>query len=351
MLRNFFVHIGYWALLGIILGILRFVGLDENPSIQILTDDSVLVYAELGFWFALIGTVSFLADVLVERRKHSLTYGRSILVKSGILFIGTLFIFVVVLIFEDVILDVATKVEDKRYVLYVLREKTFYIALMYVFLGSVLFYTGTIVNKKFGRGMLLKILLGVYRKPKEENRIFMFMDLRSSTTLAEKLGNWDFSSLMQRTFLSINFAVRNSSAEIYQYLGDGILLTWPTSDKTIAESLNLHFEVTRVIDSEKAEYEEKFGVVPEFKTGIHFGNVTASEIGDIRKEVSYHGDVINTAARLEGYCNTLDSEMVVSDEMAKRIRELKLPYEMTMHEDVELRGKEELQRVWTVSEL
>ena len=44
------------------------------------------------------------------------------------------------------------------------------------------------MNAKFGQGTLWKIITGKYRRPKEENRIFMFVDLNSSTTIAERLG-------------------------------------------------------------------------------------------------------------------------------------------------------------------
>ena len=44
------------------------------------------------------------------------------------------------------------------------------------------------VNDKYGPGVFRDFLLGKYFHPKREERIFMFMDLRSSTTIAEKLG-------------------------------------------------------------------------------------------------------------------------------------------------------------------
>jgi adenylate cyclase len=295
----------------------------------------------------LVGTFSFLSDKLVERKRTKLSYGRSILIKSGILFITTLLAFLTAYLIEG---D-AVNLDGRSRITYALGQVTFYIALAFVLFGSVVFYTGSIVNKKFGKGMFIKILLGVYRKPIEEERLFMFIDLKSSTTIAEKLGNWDFSSLMQQIFLSVNYAVRNTSAEIYQYLGDGILMTWPASDVNVREAIFLHFEIKRVIASESEIYKDKFGLVPEFKSGIHLGKVTAAEIGDIRKEVSYHGDVINTAARLESYCNTLGADIVISDVMAEKVKMLKLPYELSQHENVELRGKEALQTVWVVSEL
>jgi len=48
-----------------------------------------------------------------------------------------------------------------------------------------------------------KIARGKYYKPKSENRIFMFVDLNSSTTLAEKLGNERYHELLKDFFADI----------------------------------------------------------------------------------------------------------------------------------------------------
>lgn len=41
---------------------------------------------------------------------------------------------------------------------------------------------------------------------------------------------------------------------------------------------------------------------PEFKAGLSLGLVTVAEVGELKTEFAYHGDVLNTAARIEGYC-------------------------------------------------
>lgn len=53
------------------------------------------------------------------------------------------------------------------------------------------------MDKKFGSGNLRKMLTGEFFRPKEENRIFMFLDLRSSTSMAEILGHIKYSELIQ----------------------------------------------------------------------------------------------------------------------------------------------------------
>lgn len=85
------------------------------------------------------------------------------------------------------------------------------------------------VNKKYGPGVLLPLPLGRYRTPREETRIFMFMDLKSSTATAEKLGHLRYSSFIRDCFSDINEVLFPFRAQVYQYVGDEIVVTWPTS--------------------------------------------------------------------------------------------------------------------------
>ena len=50
------------------------------------------------------------------------------------------------------------------------------------------------VNRMLGRGTLLALLLGRYRRPVSEDRIFMFLDLRNSTSMTERLGDAGFNA-------------------------------------------------------------------------------------------------------------------------------------------------------------
>jgi len=85
------------------------------------------------------------------------------------------------------------------------------------------------INTKFTPGVLILLLMGRYDNPKEEERIFIFLDLKSSTTHAEKLGHVKYSKLIRDCFLHINYISVKYRAEIYQYVVDEIVLSWPTN--------------------------------------------------------------------------------------------------------------------------
>ena len=59
------------------------------------------------------------------------------------------------------------------------------------------------LQQKFGPGNMGKIFLGKYHTPKTESRVFMFLDLKSSTYIAEKLGESKYHEFLRDVFADI----------------------------------------------------------------------------------------------------------------------------------------------------
>ena len=176
------------------------------------------------------------------------------------------------------------------------------------------------VNNKFGPGILIPLLLGKYQEPSVEKRIFLFMDLKSSTAYAEKLGHLKYSEMIKDCFLLANKILVAHNAEIYQYVGDEVVITWREDAGLYkARCINYYFDFMDSLNSKKAYYYEKYGLVPVFKAGIHLGEVTAIEVGEIKKEIAYHGDTINTASRIQEVCNKYERNLVVSQRLVARL--------------------------------
>jgi adenylate cyclase len=197
------------------------------------------------------------------------------------------------------------------------------------------------LDRLLGPGVLLRYFLGRYHQPRREARIFMFLDLKSSTSLAEKLGPEAYYSLVNEFFRDLATPVLDSSGEIYEYVGDEVVLTW-TEDRGIrdANCIRFFFDLTAKIDQKRQTYMDRFGVVPEFKAGVHVGEVMSAEIGDLKKGLVFNGDVLNTGSRIEGQCNQLGKRLLASSELVKR---LELPPEWLVEDmgDIRLRGKAE----------
>ena len=205
-----------------------------------------------------------------------------------------------------------------------------------------------LVNDKYGQGVFRKFLLGHYFNPKREERIFMFLDLRSSTTIAEELGEERYFSFLREVFKFATPAILNNEGEIYQYVGDEIVISWEIDKgKRGAHCIQCYFDIQEVLNNKKSHFDEHYGHHPEFKAGIHYGHVMAGEIGIVKREIAFSGDVLNTAARIQAKCNELGVNILTS----KAIIDLLEPAGKFKPEEVgaiELRGKKEMVTLYTV---
>jgi adenylate cyclase len=104
------------------------------------------------------------------------------------------------------------------------------------------------------------------------------------------------------------------NAEIYQYVGDEIVLSWRiTEGMRQLACLRFYFACVRQFEKRKEYYIDRYGMVPFFKAGVHLGPVMAVEIGEIKRDIAYHGDTLNTAARIQGLCNTYQQQLLISN--------------------------------------
>ncbi|MGD8276598.1 MAG: adenylate/guanylate cyclase domain-containing protein [Gemmatimonadota bacterium] len=169
------------------------------------------------------------------------------------------------------------------------------------------------VRRKVGPGKLWALLTGRYHQPREENRIFLFLDLRGSTSITETLGHARYSQFLRQVYHDLTEIVLLHDAEIYQYVGDEVVLTWPArAPDSGAQSLHAFFAFRQKLQRKKDWYRDTFGVVPEFRGGIECGEVTATEVGDIKRDIAFHGDPLNTAARLLELCGEFGEPVLVS---------------------------------------
>jgi adenylate cyclase len=49
------------------------------------------------------------------------------------------------------------------------------------------------------------------------------------------------------------------------------------------------------------------------------GPVTAVEIGEIKRDIAYHGDTLNTAARIQSVCNDHNKNFLISEYLLEKI--------------------------------
>src|SRR5262245_55287292 len=204
------------------------------------------------------------------------------------------------------------------------------------------------LNRMLGPGTLVNLLLGRYHRPVAEDRIFMFLDLNDSTAIAAELGPLRFNDFKNDFFHDIAEPVLETRGQIYQYVGDEAVVTWP-NERGLREGncLRCVFLIGEQIRAQKDRYLARYGRVPEFKAGLHGGPVVTAEIGDIKKDIVHSGDTVNTAARVEARCRPLERRVLVSEALLTRCQ---VPPELVIEDmgEQELRGRAEAVRLYSI---
>jgi FixJ family two-component response regulator len=173
----------------------------------------------------------------------------------------------------------------------------------------------------------------------EVERIFMFLDITSSTAIAEKLGHLKFFELINDFFNDIAEPIYDNNGEIYQYVGDEVVVSWPLK-VGVKDSSVLHcfFDIVDRIEHLSGNYVDRYELVPGFKAGMHFGKVSTGTIGTLKKEIIYTGDVLNTTSRIEGQCNQYKVNNLLSKDLMDVLPN-RDPFEFDKIGEISLRGK------------
>jgi len=214
---------------------------------------------------------------------------------------------------------------------------------------SFFIYFLEVVKSKIGNRVMFNLIMGKYHNPRVETRIFMFLDMKDSTTHAENLGHIKFSSLIQDSLNDLTAAIIEHKVEVYQYVGDEAVLTWSLSDGFLnANCLQVYYTFQNTLNDRKEYYENEYGFVPFFKAGVHLGEVTVSEVGIIKREIAYHSDVLNTAARIQGKCNEFKAELLISEDLKDKL-EMQQFYKYQHIGGISLKGKQQLVNIYKVT--
>ncbi len=343
----------FWAAFGVIYSLIEkglLGNLDYYPSTGNSYEfSSSLIFNTIGA--TLMGWILGAIEILYLGRYFSQrSFGTKIIIKTS-LYIISIFTFLIIITF----VTNSSRLGLPFYNPVVVKSAYSFID-NFVFL-SIVIYMGAIINislfisevsDSLGQGILKNFLIGKYHKPREEERIFMFLDMKSSTTIAEKLGHVDYYKLLNKYYADITEAVIQTSGEIYQYVGDEIVVSWQMKNGLQNNNcLRCFFLTKQIFKTVSEEYINEFGLVPGFKAGFHFGMVTTGEIGVVKKEIIFTGDVLNTTARIQSTCNIYDVDILVSNDLIARLK-LKDEYIITEIGECELRGKDEKVKLQTI---
>ena len=176
-----------------------------------------------------------------------------------------------------------------------------------------------LINERYSPGVFMDIFLGRYIQPKIEKRIIMFMDLKDSTPIAEKLGHQLYFKFIRDFIYQVSTAIIEFEGRIYQYVGDEAVCSWLFDKKNTKKCMGAVILARKNIQKKSEHFRREYGIVPEFRVGIHLGDVTVGEIGVIKKDLAMTGDTMNTTARIRSVTNELNHNFIVSKEFITNI--------------------------------
>ena len=206
----------------------------------------------------------------------------------------------------------------------------FAIALVINFIGQV--------NRLLGRGVLISLITGRYHRPREEVRMFLLIDLKGSSRIAEELGNLRYHAFLKRFIDDISVAAVRYGGDIHRYVGDEVILTW-TEQRGLhdAASVRCMLALEEAFAAAADRYLDEFGVAPMTWAGLHLGPVVTGDIGTFKHEIVHIGDTLNVAARIEQACREFDRSFLAS---ANVVDAMQLPDDVQIERlgPIELRG-------------
>ncbi|MEP6615548.1 MAG: adenylate/guanylate cyclase domain-containing protein [Ginsengibacter sp.] len=307
------LYIGiFWTLTDYVIVLLR-----DNSDIS-YRSQSLLLRETLIFIVSLVMGYLFVYKLKKILRSYPLWLNFTL--KSFILLGSAFVINFLIHFFNDVFIFHETPYASVHHIMtYALHKDWLAQKILYwliIFFITQLFLT---INEKYSPGVFLDILLGRYIQPKVEKRIVMFMDLKDSTPIAEKLGHVLNFKFIRDFIYQVSSAIIEFDGRIYQYVGDEVVSSWLFEKNNTRKCMDSIIQARKNLQKRSEHFRREYDLVPEFRVGIHVGDVTVGEIGVIKKDLAMSGDTMNTTARIRSACNELNHNFIVSKDFIDNI--------------------------------
>ena len=151
----------------------------------------------------------------------------------------------------------------------------------------------------------------------EEYVVAMFVDMRGSTSLGERVLAYDVVFILNRLFTDLSKALDATHGHYAQFAGDGLMALYGLDPKrkqhACSDALAGAADMLRRVQKLNQQLQQEFGESLKIGIGIHGGEAIVGTMGPPRTPLlTAVGDHINIAARLEAKTKELDCDLIVS---------------------------------------
>jgi len=170
-----------------------------------------------------------------------------------------------------------------------------------------------------------KVLAGRIRRGDSEDirAVIWFCDLSDSTPLADSMSRAEFLGLLNQFFECVLGPVLEHKGEVLRFIGDAALAIFPMPHGDLqerAEASRRAVQAASAAIERMAAFNAKRERPLRFGIGLHVGHVLYGNMGTpTRIEFTVIGAAANEAARIEGFCKTLDVPLVLSEPVARHV--------------------------------
>lgn len=302
--------------------IFRFVGYSPDlvttvmPKALLVFHHNVILTTVVGISMGL--THGILEIYIFNTKWRHMAFGRMIALRILIYTASLVIVTSILLLIYQISVKNITFLEAAQSLEHLIFDSNYLMVALFGLFISIAFFYINLILRKLGEGEILNILTGKYHKPKSEYRIFMFLDLQDSTSIAETLGHIKFSQLLQSLFSEIARFVIQFDAFVYQHVGDEIVLTWG-KNTSYDQVLLLYYRFEEYLIKNRPRYENQFGITPKFRAAVSEGIITVAQIGYTKQEMAYHGDVPIIAARIQKLCKKYQEDILLSEHCLQKL--------------------------------
>lgn len=285
--------------------------------------------------------VSFFEIRIVNKLKNY--FSASVILLIGLLYNGIVFFLLLIFFAYTTLLFKMNVPFDQLFDIdvFAMLSENLHTMFFYFFIFLTVRFLSKQLRIRTLHGFTRKYYFGKAGEPVRDYKIFMFMDLVSSTSYAEKLGFMKYSKFISEIYNELDEYVLATKGNIYQYVGDEVVVVWSMEDGLQnSNCVRFYLDFNHRMNEMSDYFEKTYGIIPQFKAAFHCGEIAVAEIGGVlRKDIAFHGDTINTTARICSQCRRLNEQVLLSGDLIEQLNNSNSLLDYTSVGSYQLRGK------------